>query len=323
MINLIPSSSSDRTTLTSISTTVSEDGSIKDYIYTFTESYYDYMLTSVQNYLLENKPLSSINKESLEWLIPNSAKFDHYIRQNNKLLLGQLKVIAEYIANTKDKETKKDNYTEQFFGNRSYQVTVDVKDNFLKLPDDMANLIDKSDLIESALRDSKFYKKMATKLYFIGFVPLWVTKYATLESMTQYLEQNSKTIIYEGFYTVKELLARFYNYLKNFDKNFEQIKENVKRNKRQLDFLLDKIIKKKRSLLQIYEKDDKLKPKLIGLFKIYEAIIDLFYMQISVYQRSIITLYGKMLTEIGNVTSKIFHDINNDKIQASVLQYIS
>ena len=319
MINLIPSSSLDRTVLTSIITTVS-DGSIKDYIYTFTESYYDHMLTSVQNYLLENKSLSSINKESLEWLIPNSAKFDNYIKQNNKLIVAQIKVIHDYMTNDKDDYAKQ---IRQSFAHKTYHVSVDIKDGFIAMPNDIAESIDKLDLVETALRDSKFYKKMVTKLYFIGFVPLWITKYTTTESMGSYLELNSKTIIYEGFYTIKELLPKFIDYFKNFDGNFDKIKETTKRNKRQLDILLDKIIKRRSYLLKIHDKDDTMKSKINSLFNLYEAIIDLFYIQLSVYQRSIITLYGKMFTEIGNIVHDIFHDINDDKIQLSVLQYIN
>ena len=313
MINLIPSSSLDRTVLTSIITTVS-DGSIKDYIYTFTESYYDHMLTSVQNYLLENKSLSSINKESLEWLVPNSAKFGNFIKQNNKLIVAQIKVIHDYINNDKEQ-------ARQTFAYKSYHVSVDIKDGFITIPNDIAESIDKLDLVENALRDPKFYKKMVTKLYFIGFVPLWITKYTTTESMGSYLEQNSKTIIYEGFYTIKELLPKFIDYFKNFDSNFDKIKESTKRNKRQLDILLDKIIKRRSYLLKIHDKDNTMKSKINSLFDLYEAIIDLFYVQLSVYQRSIITLYGKMFTEIGNIVHDMFHDINDDKIQLSVLQY--
>lgn len=318
MINLTPSSSTDRTTLSSVSIAVSKDRSIKNYIYTFTESYYDHMLTSVQNYLLENKSLSSINKESLEWIIPNSAKFNNFIKQNNKLIVAQIKVIHDYMTNDKDDYAKQ---IRQSFAHKTYHVSVDIKDGFIVMPNDIAESIDKLDLVENALRDPKFYKKMVTKLYFIGFVPLWITKYTTTESMTSYLEQNSKTIIYEGFYTIKELLPKFIDYFKNFDGNFDKIKETTKRNKRQLDMLLDRIVKRRSYLLKIHNKDDDMKSKITSLFNLYEAIIDLFYIQLSVYQRSIITLYGKMFTEIGNIVHDMFYDINDNKVQASVLQY--
>ena len=318
MINLIPLSSTDRTTLSPTSVSLS-NSPIKDYIYGFTEAYYDHMLESVQNYLLENKSLSSINKESLEWLVPNSAKFGNFIKQNNKLIVSQIKVIYDYIHNNRDDDTEQ---IRQFFVHRTYHISVDIKDGFIAIPNNIAESIDKLDLVENALRDSKFYKKMVTKLYFIGFVPLWITKYTTTESMNSYLEQNSKTIIYEGFYTIKELLPKFINYFKNFDSNFDKIKESTKRNKRQLDILLDKIIKRRAYLLKIYGKDDTMKSKINSLFNLYEAIIDLFYVQLSVYQRSIITLYGKMFTEIGNIVHDMFYDINDNDIQTSVLQYV-
>lgn len=272
-----------------------------DILYSLNESYYNQLLKYKSDSLLESS-YQPVFKKALEWLLSESKKAGEYIVKNNVLLSKQLEAIALYIH-------PKYEHNAESFGYKQYQISIDIKSKFTQLPDDIYNQLDVIDKVESSLHDDDLYKKVCTKIYFISLLPLWFTKNTTLDSMTKYLDKESEPLMREGSYEVKKLIILIAQYIKDQREFSHNMNESMKREKRQLDFLLDKIKSKRHSLCK--NADVKMKSKINIIFGLYESVIDLVYMQLSIYQRSIMNLYGKSFTEIGNIVKDMFDDIED------------
>ena len=274
--------------------------SLYNILYSLNESYYNQLLKYQKDSLLESSN-QSVFKKALDWLSVESKKAEEYVVKNNVLLSKQLETIALYIH-------PKYEHNAESFGYKEYSIPIDIRSKFLPLPNDIYKSLDVVDKVESALYDDDSYKRMCTKIYFVSLLPMWFTKNTTLDSMSKYLDKESEPLIREGSYQVKKLIVLIAQYIQDSREFSHNTEEAIKREKRQLDLLLDKVKSKRQSLYK--NANTNLKSKINVLFDLYESIIDLVYMQLSIYQRSVMNLYGKYITEIGNVVHDMFDDID-------------
>lgn len=270
-----------------------------DIVYSINEDYYNNML----QYLQEDK--KSALRRGLESLIDSIKKFDRFAIQRNKLLHIQARTIERYV----EKE-KIHNPDTSIFANRHYHVPADMKLLVPVLPLDINKKMNVLDQIKLAINDKKLYKKVNTKLFFIGQLPLWFSQHQTPEDMGQYLLNNTPGFIYEGFYDVNEIIVLIKKFSSKALNYYMALMDRIKKEKNHLDWLVEDIQIAKKKLLQQNNKQ-----QATELFKMYEACIDLIYMQLSVYQRAVIMIYGKAMSEMGDLIQTIYDDINDPDIK--------
>ena len=263
-----------------------------DIVYSINESYYNNML----QYLQEDK--KSALRRGLESLIDSAI-------QRNKLLHVQARTIERYVEKERIHHP-----TTSTFANRQYHVPSDMKLLVPVLPSDIYKKMNILDQIKLAINDKKVYQKVNTKLFFIGQLPLWFTKYQTPEDMSQYLLNNTPGFIYEGVYDVIEIIELIKKFSSKALKYYMALMDKIRKEKDHLDWLIEDIQIAKKKLLQQNNKQ-----RALELFKMYEACIDLIYMQLSIYQRAIIMIYGKAMSEIGDLIQTIYDDINDPEIK--------
>ena len=191
----------------------------------------------------------------------------------------------------------------------------DIRSHYKKLPENIAKSLDivAQDKINETLKsitDNHQYKKIATKLHFISQIPIWVTKYTTVQSMNEYLKDNSKLDIQEKSYTVKDLLPKLEKWVKESLDLLREYSNDIKVQKFDLDRLVEDAIKTREKLR--YEKRDIKQERLDTVFKQYHEAIELIYMQLGIYQRSILYLYGEDFTEVVNTIHSIYEDIESE-----------
>lgn len=281
-----------------------------DCLYSLNESYYKTLF----NYVQESFALDSgkkIFKRIINWMIPEAKKFENQTIKLNMEIDEQLRTILRYLEKVKITDS-----TSQTFITQSYLIQEDIKINFPSLPIDMATLLNKIDQIQLSIHDSKLYKRMNTKLYFVGQLPLWFTKYRTVESMATYLNDNSPTFIYEGFYTVKELAPKLKEYRILGNKHYSHLAAQIQQEKRKLDILTDKISMTKTKLIKENKKD---KTKIEEIFNMYETSIELVYMQLSVYHRAIMILYAKTLSQVGDTVASLYIGLDDFKLKKAIM----
>ena len=271
-----------------------------DIVYSINESYYNNML----QYLQEDK--KSALRRGLESLIDSIKKFDRFAIQRNKLLHVQARTIERYVQKERIHHP-----TTSTFANRQYHVPSDMKLLVPVLPSDIYKKMNILDQIKLAINDKKVYKKVNTKLFFIGQLPLWFTTYQTPEDMSQYLLNNTPGFIYEGVYNVNEIIELIKKFSSKALKYYMALMDKIRKEKDHLDWLIEDIQLAKKKLLQQNNKQ-----RALELFKMYDACIDLIYMQLSIYQRAIIMIYGRAMSEMGDLIQTIYDDINDPEIKS-------
>jgi hypothetical protein len=240
-----------------------------DVLYSINEDFYINLLSATkQSFSESGKPAM---RSALEWLIPASMRFLNYISKNSKLLDIEMRSIQRAI-----KRDKTHTYEHRVYYIRNIKYKV-------PLPPDMYNFL-------PSLQDiNKYNGKDLTTLFAI---PTWFTKYRTPETMSKYLEDNTKISIPEGSYQIKEILPHILKYAKESSVYFTKLR--------------DKVIEEKNRL-------DKIKNK--NASDVRGKCIEFMYMQLSVYHRSAMTVYGKSITELGNLIHSMFEDIDSESIK--------
>ena len=114
----------------------STDKSYYDALYSIHEEYYDRLLKSYSNFLLseaKNKDISKVPphvfSNVLDWLIPVSYKFLHYVSNHSRILIVELRTIERYM-----KKDEKYPYRKYSISDIGYEVE-SLPDTTGKLPD--------------------------------------------------------------------------------------------------------------------------------------------------------------------------------------------
>lgn len=277
-------------------------------VYQTEKEYYDSLLTNLQ----ESQSLSSQVMKAIDILLFNNEKFDAYTTKVNKMMPYQARTIARYLDKCRlDKHSE----ASKIFPYKSYYISEDIHLLLPSLPLEMDKSLDKISQVKLALYDKKLYNRMNTKLYFIGQLPLWFTKYTTVEKMSEYLFDNTPGFIYEGFYKVEELvplIKKFSVWAYNY---YKDINQKIKKEKLHLDYLMKDIqLAEERAIKDAHTMEDKKKTK--DLFKQYKSNVELIYLQLGVYMRSVMRIYGKALTEMSSVIQTVFEDIDDPKLKS-------
>ena len=276
MISLVPQSKLENQVTIS---NIQTDSRLYDSIYSINEAFYQT--------LLENSNSKSSFRKALELLIPNSLRF--------LTLSSKSKYIIAIKARTISRYCKKD----IVFSKRKYLL----RDTHVKfLPE---------------LYDNPFSKPLRKQLNNLSqgetstSMPDWILKNRTLEKMNKFILSQSPIRFNEGFYTTLKILE----YIKTFSDesipNLKNCKHQVQDEKKELEKISEDFSNYKKSIGKITQ--DSLQYKAI---QEYEALLELAFMQLSMYYRSIMYLYGNEITNIMNLVDTMYEDIGDDSIKS-------
>ena len=258
-------------------------------LYNLNESYY--------SFLLESKDSKSQFKRAIEWLIPNSLRF-LTLATKSRHMIG-------IKARTIDRYCKKDN----IFAHRTYLMD-SIKVDLIHLPSGISKTLENrlEELKKMGNDSDRIGFLIKSKTYAIDDIPKWFIENKTLSSMNQYLDGNSPVLFSKGMYTVKDILPRIKTFVDSGLKYLEETKKIVDNERRALD--------KVKAEYKEYSKVNTQNAKSLELaLQYFEAGLESVYMQLGIYYRSVLYLYGKYLTDIQQLVDIIYSDINDDEIK--------
>lgn len=287
MISLNPTENVDN--FINIST-VSIDNNLYQLLYEVNQSYYEI--------LLENSSSKSQFRKALEWLIPNSLKFI--------TLAAKSRHMIGIKARTIDRYCKKD----IVFGYRKYLIE-DIKIRLIPLPNNLTGYLkNRLDEIKKMRNDDdRLSILIKSKSFGTDGIPHWFTENRTISSMNKYLDGNSPVVFHGGLYKAKEITPRIKTFVDEGLKFLEDTKKEIEAERKNLD--------KVKEEFNDYKKVNTEGSKYLGdALKYYEAGLELVYMQLGLYYRSVMYLYGKYLTDIQKVVDIIYEDINDKDIKS-------
>ena len=287
MISLHPTGQPNR--FVNISS-VTTDNHMYQMLYELNESYY--------SILTEAKDSKSQFKRAIEWLIPNSLRF-LTLATKSRHMIG-------IKARTIDRYCKKD----VVFAHRTYLMD-SVKVNLIHLPSDISKILEnRLDELKKMRNDAdRLGFLIKSKTYAIDDLPKWFIENKTLSSMNQYLDGNSPVLFSKGMYTTKDILPRIKTFVDSGLQYLEETKKIVDNEKKGLD--------KVKAEFKEYSKVNTENAKSLELaLQYFDAGIESVYMQLGLYYRSVMYLYGKYLTDIQRLVDIIYEDINDDKIKS-------
>ena len=278
--------------------------SLYDMIYSINEGYYNQLLSITKRQLKEaaSNDTKPVIRSALEWLIPASLKFLGYVSKNSKLLDVEM---ASILKEIQDDPTKTYQHRKFFIKDTKYR--------FPNLPKNIARKIDKLSYFEQLIVDPSLMEKMNGDLFFEGDLIVWFLRYKTPESMGTFLDHQTRLCIPEGFYRAKKLIPMIKHFSQDSVAYISEIKEDINYQKKELDKLVQKTHMMKSKVMTHISKEYIHNTEV--LFKKYESVIELAYLQLSVYQRSLIFLYGKSANNITNAVHSMFDEIPNEHIK--------
>jgi len=286
-------SSKDNNHSTYANITTNNTPSLYSVFSNLTEQYYKNSLSLIRESASSHAPKYTLSRKILEWLLPTSDNFYRFIVSNNKLIDKEILVI---------KRMMKKNRTYQF---RSYYIE-ELKISPLSIPKRFPSNLDKISYFKSLITDSS---KKITTTNFYSSIDDWFVNNQTPESMYAYFNKNVHVYQDGKVVFVKDSVDMLKDFTKEISIKFKSTKSSVESAKKELDT----IIKEKSSLDTMMTKylssnDDKRSAFIKDLYTQYSKDLAFGYIQLSVYYRACMMLYGKAFTTVTNLIHDMFED---------------
>lgn len=211
----------------------------KDIEYVLEKSYYNTLLSiqdkrynnikdliNRKSFILESSTPIFDNislKDISKWFTKLSKSFKVYYIKENKNTQFQMSIIERYLG------------TQDSYGNNAIYVSNSVYSNFLKLPFDDSNIVDKL-MANMDIRKEKVWlnkRDVYDDVFKRSFLK-WIQEIDSITKMKQYIYDSSNIYIEEGMYNIRYLYLKAKKYTQYLKEQFEFHKQNFDNIKREL-----------------------------------------------------------------------------------------